>query len=129
MSNEVKDEGRVKLPQTSFMFYIFFRFLNFKGNTTSTPTSKLVRFFGKLLSSTNSMNEPLTQPPAKEKRTPRREIVLTGVVASLLLYISIWQLLDIITPTNRKALVYSTLAVLSAAVLFFLLEKYPKILG
>ncbi len=67
--------------------------------------------------------------PAKEKRTPRREIVLTGVVASLLLYISIWQLLDIITPTNRKALVYSTLAVLSAAVLFFLLEKYPKILG
>lgn len=70
-----------------------------------------------------------SQPPTKEKRQPRREIVLTGVVASLLLYISIWQLLDIVTPTNHKALVYSTLAVLSAAVLFFLLEKYPKILG
>ena len=67
--------------------------------------------------------------PTKEKRTPRREIVLTGVVASLLLYISLWQLLDILTPSNHKALVYSTLAILSGAVLFFLWEKYPKLMG
>lgn len=70
---------------------------------------------------------PATQDPPKAK--PKREVVLVGVITSLILYISLWQLLELIIPKGQRKLVYSVLALTSGMILFMLLEKYPKILG
>lgn len=70
-----------------------------------------------------------TSPDSPESRGPKKEVILLGIVCSLLLYISLWQLLLAIVPENKKKLIYSTLGILSGLVLFILLDKYPKILG
>lgn len=71
-------------------------------------------------------------PPTSRPETsvnPRREVVLLGVITSLVLYISLWQLLELIIPKGQRKTIYSILALGSGITLFMLLEKYPKILG
>lgn len=79
----------------------------------------------------NVLPESQSPTPTSKPKSPRpkREIILLGVVCSLLLYISLWQFLEAAIPENKKKLIYSTLGLLSGLVLFILLEKYPKILG
>ena len=67
--------------------------------------------------------------PRSAPANPRREVVLLGVITSLVLYISLWQLLELIIPKGQRKTIYSILALGSGITLFMLLEKYPKILG
>lgn len=72
---------------------------------------------------------PPTTPRPTAPVNPRREVVLLGVITSLILYISLWQLLELIIPKGQRKTIYSILALGSGITLFMLLEKYPKILG
>jgi hypothetical protein len=54
---------------------------------------------------------------------------IIGLVASIFLYVSLWELLVLIVPKNNKVLIYSIIFLFSLGVLCWLANIHPSIIG
>lgn len=55
--------------------------------------------------------------------------IILGIVASIFLWISAWELASVLVPKQMKVKIYSVVLVLSLGLMYWLAGKNPKIIG
>lgn len=60
---------------------------------------------------------------------PHYSYIIIGIIASMFVWISAWELASVIVPKSMKIKVYSVILIVSLGVMCWLAGKNPKIIG